>query len=118
MKKSSSHSPSTVEIETAVSREAIRRKQGRFIKGPMFLEQIKRATVASKQTWTALPLYLLVKHRSDMTGKQWVTLPQHLLEEWLISRSAKSRGLLALEQAGLVQVQRCQGRSARVMLVV
>ena len=46
-----------------------------------------------------------------------VTISKRLLEELGISKDAKARGLRALEQVGLVSVERSTGRAARVELL-
>jgi hypothetical protein len=62
-------------------------------------------------------VWLLVSHRSRVTKTAWVTLPQAMLNEWGIDKSAKSRALAALQAAGYVEVSHTHGRSAQVRLV-
>ncbi len=63
-----------------------------------------------------MPLLLLVHHQIAVGAGPAVTLPLQLLAELGIDRRAKSRGLHALENAGLVRVARERGRPARVAL--
>jgi hypothetical protein len=62
-------------------------------------------------------VWLLASHRSRVTKTAWVTLPQTMLNEWGIDKSAKSRALAALQAAGYVEVSHTLGRSAQVRLV-
>ena len=69
---------------------------------------------AARLPGRALALYLAVRHRADLTRGQAVTLPTAYLRDWGIDRHAKARGLAALENAGLVTVERRPGRSVGV----
>jgi len=101
------------EIPTEVSRRSKIRRQGRFLKGPIPLPLI---AIAAKLPGQSLALYIAIHHQTALTGKPMVTLPSSLLVDLGISRDAKARGLRNLEKAGLVQVDRSRGRSARVGL--
>ena len=101
------------EIETEVSRQFKGRRKGRFLKGPIPMPLI---SAAAKLPGQSLALYLAVHHQTALTGKQVVTLPSSLLVEMGINRDAKARGLRHLESAGLIRVERVQGRSVRVSL--
>jgi hypothetical protein len=63
---------------------------------------------------STLVVLMLTMHRSRVTQSGWVTLPQHSLDEWSVDRSAKSRAVAALSEAGLVEVDRVTGRSTRL----
>jgi len=91
-----------------------RRRAGRFLKGPIPMDQV---AVAAKLPGKALALLLAVHHREALTRKRCVTLPKGLLADLGVSRDAKARGLRCLEEAGLVRVERSPGRSVRVELI-
>lgn len=103
-----------VEVETEWSAARKLRIQGQFLKGPIPLADIARA---SRLPGQALGLFLAVHHRTALTGCSSVTLPAALLQQLGISRDAKARALHALEQASLVTVERASGRTAKVQLV-
>ena len=102
-----------IEIETPWSRQKRKRQNGRFLKGPIPLELLRRAAVLSGRS---LDLYILIRHRSDLRRGQAVTVPADMLTSWGISKDAKARALAALESAGLVAVERRPGRPVRVTL--
>ena len=104
----------SVEVPTSASRSYAARRTGRFLKGPIPWSQIATAT---RLGGAALPLLLLVHHQIAVGAGPAVTLPLGLLAELGIDRRAKSRGLHALERAGLVRVARERGRPARVSLI-
>jgi hypothetical protein len=64
-----------------------------------------------------LPLLLFVHHQIAIRAGPAVTLPLGLLAELGIDPCAKSRGLHALEKAGVVRVTRERGCPARVALI-
>jgi DNA-binding transcriptional ArsR family regulator len=99
------------EVETPTLRALTTRKQHRFLRGPIPLSDI---TAASRLPGQALALYVAVHHRRAVIGHPIVTVPSTLLAEFGINRDAKARALRALEEAGLVRVERVQGRGARV----
>ena len=103
-----------VEVETKALRAYKGRKTERFLKGPILMRQI---ALASQQPGQALAVFLAIHHQSALTGKPMVTISKRLLEELGISKDAKARGLRALEQVGLVSVERSTGRAARVGLL-
>jgi DNA-binding transcriptional ArsR family regulator len=103
-----------VEVPTSASRSYAARRTGRFLKGPIPWSQI---ATAARLGGAALPLLLLVHHQIAVGAGPAVTLPLRLLAELGIDRRAKSRGLHALERAGLVRVARERGRPARVSLI-
>jgi len=100
------------ELITHTVRKLLANRSQRFLKGPIPLHHL---AAAWKLGGAALPLLLLVHHEHAMNGAG--KLPKHLLEEFGIDRSAKCRGLHALEQAGLVRLRQERGRPARVVLV-
>ena len=101
------------EVLTDALRGYERRAQGRFLKGPIPLQDI---ALAARLPGQALPVYLAIHHRAALTRNNSVTLPKGLLEQFGISRDSKARSLRALERASLVTVERRKGRTARVTL--
>jgi hypothetical protein len=107
--------PLEVEVQTDLLRQSKLRRGQRFLKGPICLRDI---AAAARLPGRALVLFIAIHHQIALTGKPSVTLPARLLAELGISRSAKARGLKALERSGLVTVARSTGRAARVQLVI
>ena len=103
-----------IEAETAFSRRRRERHNGRFVRGPLPLNQVM---AAARLPGKALAVWLAVHHRTALTGKQMVTLPESLLAGFGIGKDAKARALQQLEQAGLVRVERESGRTTRVGLL-
>ena len=104
----------TNEIPTSVSRRGQRKKQERFLKGPIPLSLLQRAT---KLPGAALPVYLMARHRADLTGSETVTLPNAYLRDWAISPDRFRRALNALTTENLICINRITGRSTRVTLL-
>jgi hypothetical protein len=101
-----------VEIGTPVSRTRSH-PTARFLKGPVSLVSL---AVAARLPGKALAVYLVTRYRCDLEGGSTVTLPAALLQEFGVDRDAKARALRALEDVGLVQVERTNGRAARITL--
>jgi DNA-binding MarR family transcriptional regulator len=87
--------------------------KGRFVKGPLLLEQL---AAASRLPGKALALLLLVRHRADVSRKRWATIPQTLAGEFGISPDAKHRAMRQLEAVGFVRLERVPGYRTRVYL--
>ena len=104
----------TNELPTSVSLRGQRKKQERFLKGPIPLSLLQRAT---KLPGAALPVYLMARHRADLTGSETVTLPKAYLKEWGISSDRCRRALNALCTENLICIKRAPGSSTRVTLL-
>ena len=102
-----------VEVETGLLHRSRIRRAERFLKGPILMREI---AAPAKLPGQALALLLAIHHRTALTGKAIVTLPASLLNELGISRDAKARGFKVLEQAGLIEVIRSKGCTAKVRL--
>ena len=83
------------------------RSRGRFLKGPVPWGWVIRA---SELPGKALIVGLCLWRLSGAMGKGTVTLGNSELEPFGIDRAAKSRALTALEDAGLIMVERKRGR--------
>ena len=103
-----------VEVETGTTVSRTRsHPTARFFKGPI---PLLRLAIAARLPGKALAVYLAIVHRRDLTHEPTVTLPSTLLREFGVDRDSKARALRALEDAGLVQVERTDGRAARITL--
>ena len=103
-----------VEVETEASRTHARHSQMPFLKGPIPLRPI---AIAARLPGKALAVYLILRHRRDLTGEPTTTLPARLLRDFGVDRHSKARALRALEGAGLVMVERTDGCTARVSVL-
>ena len=104
----------TNELPTTASHRERQKKRERFLKGPIPLSLLQRAT---KLPGAALPVYLMARHRADLTGSETVTLPNTYLRDWGISADRCRRALNALTTENLVSIKKVTGRSTRVTLL-
>ena len=104
---------SEIEVETSATRQRSERTSFRFLKGPIPMPEIIAATNLPGK---ALAIYLAIRHQIDLSQQREVSVPKGLLEDMGVDRDSKSRGLKALERAGLIRVVRKKGCSARVRL--
>jgi hypothetical protein len=106
--------------EVVIVRELVtERDRKRRLKGRQFIfcEDLPTLKKVSALPGKAGWVWLLVWHRSRVSGSKWVTLPQSLLDEWGIGRSSKSRALGLLQKMEMVEIECIHGRSARVRLI-
>jgi hypothetical protein len=73
--------------------------------------------IISQLPGKAFELWLLIRYRTDLTGKSEITLPSELLKEWGIRRDAKADGLRRLVEAGEIKIEHQQGHSTKVKLI-
>ncbi len=104
-----------VEVETGALDAARRRRAGRFLKGPIPLNDI---ALAARLPGAALPVFLAVHHQVALTRQPRVRLPRALMAELDVSKDGKARALRHLESAGLVRVERNRGRQPVVTLII
>ena len=104
----------TNELPTTASHRERQKKRERFLKGPIPLYLLQRAT---KLPGAALPVYLMARHRADLTGTDTVTLTSAYLRDWGISADRCRRALNALTTENLVSIKKVTGRSTRVTLL-
>jgi hypothetical protein len=96
------------------SRKPPRHRQGeKFLKGPIPWGWL---TAAAKLPGHAFHVGIATWHLSFMKGSRTVALSGKLLEDLGVSRYAGYRALTALEEAGLVSVQRHRGRNPIVTI--
>jgi hypothetical protein len=100
-----------IEVETPWSKKMP--SKGRFLKGPVSLSILQRASLLPGK---ALAMYLAIQHRCDVQRSLTTTLPTDYLASWGIGKDAKKRALDVLEGDGLVSVERQTGRTARASL--
>ena len=99
------------EIDIGLRRRPLREP---FLMGPILLREL--APIA-QMPGKALAVWLLIRHRSDLSRGDWITLPQTLLEKWGIRKDAKAEALRRLEDAGLIRVERPKGYMLKVKLI-
>lgn len=90
-------------------------KGERFLKGPIPMKWLNAAAcLPGKAAHVAICLW----HLSGMTGSKNVHLTRKTLEDAGVQRHAAYRALKAMEEAGLVKVDRCRGRCPIVTIVI
>ncbi len=85
-----------------------------FIKGPIYLDEFCNY---AKLKGAAPIVYMLIKHRINLTGKKVITLQKHLLTSCEISASVLSRTLDKMEEAGFIKTLRQKGHSTKIELL-
>lgn len=92
-----------------------RHKAGqRFVKGPIPWTWV---AAAGRTPGRGLQVALILWLQVGLTGRRTVTLPTSATSEMKMDRFAVSRGLAALEEAGLVSVLRACGAKPRITLL-
>ena len=90
-----------------------RKRADLFVKGPLPFPWLIAAARCHPR---GVEVLLMVRMLSDIQGAAEVALPNGLLAEMGVTRETKRRVLAALEDAGLVLVNRCPGRLPQVAL--
>lgn len=86
-----------------------------FLRGPIPLEWLSRATVLSGKTLNvAIALWWL----HGMSNGKPFKLTRAALKHLNVERNAASNGLVRLEQAGLIQVERKIGQRPFISIVI
>lgn len=101
------------EAPTPIVKARRAKREGLFLRGPFYFGDASKASACHPR---GLIVWMLVKHRSDLTKEAEVTVPNHLAEEFGASKKAKARALEALEVAGLVSIRRKTDGAWRVSL--
>lgn len=105
---------SVEDFRVMTSAENDRRRAGRFIKGPLPVATIAAAATNSPAALqAALALFFL----HGMTGKRRFKAEPARFDELGISRKSRQRGLKALEEIGLITIDRRSGTSLEVTLL-
>ena len=89
----------------------LRRRDRRFIRGPIPLDWILRASGLSP---SALKVALIIFYVRGIRGSRSVAITRHLLERFSLSKRSAYRALDEMESAGLLSVERRSGRSSLV----
>ena len=108
------HNPSFGQ-EIPVHKANSKDKLGRFIKGPIPLPWIQRA---SKLPGKSLAVGLAIWYRSGLIRQKELSLPTTLLGQFGIDRHAKRRALSELENAGLIGVSRKHGKNPIIITIL
>ncbi len=90
------------------------RKGEHFLKGPVPLNWLAQAARCGGK---ALSVAIILWYRAGLKRSPTVKVPRWTADKFDLRRHAKTRGLKALEQAGLVRVKRQQGCSPEVTLL-
>ena len=98
-----------IEKATAPARTA-----GRFVKGPISLDWITRA---SHQPGKALAVGMAIWYLAGLTRSTTVKLSNEFVWQFGVERDAKRRALLVLEKAKLIAVLRQNNRSPVVTVL-
>ena len=101
-------------IPTPLSPIPQKRRQGKFLKGPIPLDWLQGAGCLSGK---ALHVGVVLRYLSGVEGSSEVKFPYSLAETFGVKRHAAYRALKALEQKGLVKTRRKNGKSPRVQLL-
>ena len=86
----------------------------KYLAGPIPLEWLESA---GREAGHALHVGIALWHQARLTGTAVVTPPKAFLDGMGVNRWAVGRALEALEQAGLVSVERAAGRKPVVTLL-
>ena len=86
----------------------------KFLKGPIPLDWLFKA---SKLPGKTLQVGIALWFMAGLKCKRTVALTTRLLKEFGVSRSTKARSLKALENAGLISVERRHGKNPLVTIL-
>lgn len=101
-------------VETKTSRDKDKWLRRRFLKGPISMQVLAKASSLGGK---ALATYVLVSHRADLTKSDTVTVPGGLCSQFGIDKDSKRRALRELEAVGLVALHNQKGQSTRVQIL-
>lgn len=91
-----------------------RRKQQRYLKGPIPLDWLlKAAAQPGKTLHVAIALWYLSGVKKSFTFR----LSQKLLGEFGVSRKTSYMAINSLERAGLITTHRSKGRAAEICII-
>lgn len=89
------------------------RRRARFVKGPVYLDDVAAASAAHPR---GVEMLLALKYKADVAGAAWAVPPRDVLDLLGFDSAARSRALAALERAGLAELRRRPGRPPLVRL--
>jgi len=94
---------------------AAKRQSAHFLKGPIPLTWLERASNLSGKTLT---VGLVIWYRSGLSStKTGIRIPSELRKRFGIERKAYYTALAAMEEAGLIGVQRRIGKTAIIEIL-
>lgn len=93
---------------------ATARHAGRFIRGPIPLSWIARASGLPGRT---LHVALCLWYLCGLTKSREVALGNQVLQMFCVDRHSKYRAVKALERAGLIRVTRARGALPRIAVL-
>ena len=105
---------SVEDFRARASAEGDRRRAARFIKGPLPAATIAAAT---RKSPAALQAALVLFFLHGLTGKMRFKAEPARFDELGVSRKSRQRGLKALEEIGLIAIDRRNGSSLEVTLL-
>jgi hypothetical protein len=100
-------------IETSVSRNRAQKRSGMFLAAIPWGWLVRAGNCPGK----ALQVAVAVRHQAKLEKSKRISLGNRFLGEMGVSKDAKKRALDALEQEGLIQVERKPGNNPRVTIV-
>ena len=106
----SGHLLQVIKSEKKVGKKCVRP----FLKGPIPIHWLVSARKASP---TALMVGLLLWYLSGLEKNKTIKITNHKLNLWGLDRQAKYRGLIKLEDAGLIKVKR-HGKTSPVVTIL
>lgn len=103
------YSDESIPIERVIQKH---RNTGKFVKGPIPLWWLQRATKCSP---SAVTVGMLLFHLDGM-GRTDITISNEFAKRFGLSRNTKTKALRLLEQAGLVKLRRSGQRVVVTLL--
>jgi hypothetical protein len=91
--------------------------KGRFVQGPIPLDWLQRAARLPGRSPLAVALAIFYKFGLQKRAPDPIVVTNVLAEEFGVDRKGKYSALKALEEAGLIRVERRLGKSPRVSLL-
>ena len=104
----------TAKTEFQPTPDRVRRVKGRFIRGPLPLDQL---IIAANQGGKCLSVLLVLLFVSGLKKTRSVQAPPKVRREFGVNRHSFYRAVNKLEESGLISVSRQCGRGALVTLL-
>lgn len=101
-------------VGNRVTKKSASRMDFEFFAGPIDMEWLM---AAAKLPGAALNVALAIQHQASLRKEEWVPLSNGDAERFGVKRDAKTRAIVLLEEAGLIEVSSKTGQSPRVRIV-